>query len=282
MINATKRYYKNKNKNETFISKTNQIELVASMLKNNLKDYLIFKTYKTSVNPKIDELINLNKIQKYIESLDYLSTLYFYSSCILELVLYENNLLENNKEIKSAYINAKIIKELISTNDYEHKLCSNFYVEKTDLKNVVLNVFCDLYDNTKIKDVEKINPILLDFLNCYENNFESKLSPVDIFNRLIDLKNNSVLVENLESGIDKLNKQIDFSGGVLNNARIDKSSLDETIFAMSKIIGHNEIENHYRILKDNLELYSLTDYVVELNMTDEIINTNLDLGTFKE
>lgn len=45
---------------------------------------------------------------------------------------------------------------------------------------------------------------------------------------------------------------------------------------MSKIIGKNELENQIGVLQDNAELYSLTDYVVEINISDESLSTELE------
>lgn len=216
MINATKQFYKTKNKgNDYFVSKVKQAELVASMIKNNLKSFVLLKKYKTEINPKLDELKDLNKIQKYIEELDYTNRLYFYSASLLELVLFNNNLLENNKEFSLGTKNAMIIKELLENNNFENKLCANFYVNKSDLKNIVLNVFCDLYFSQNTNNNEILNPILVEYLSSFEKYFENKLTPIDIFARLLDIKNNSILTEDLNYGVEKLNSQIKNVGGIL-------------------------------------------------------------------
>ena len=277
MINATKQFYKTKNKgNDYFVSKLKQTELVASMIKNNLKSFVLLKKYKTEINPKLDELKDLNKIQKYIEELDYTNRLYFYSASLLELVLFNNNLLENNKEFSLGTKNAMIIKELVENNDVENKLCANFYVNKSDLKNIVLNVFCDLYDSQNIKSNEVLNPILVEYLSSFEKYFENKLTPIDIFARLLDIKNNSILTEDLNYGVEKLNSQIKNVGGIFNGVKIDFKDVDDVIENMSKIIGKNELENQIGVLKDNVDLYSLTDYVVEINISDENLSTELE------
>ena len=277
MINATKQFYKTKNKgNDYFVSKVKQAELVASMIKNNLKSFVLLKKYKTEINPKLDELKDLNKIQKYIEELDYTNRLYFYSASLLELVLFNNNLLENNKEFSLGTKNAMIIKELLENNNFENKLCANFYVNKSDLKNIVLNVFCDLYDSQNIKSNEVLNPILVEYLSSFEKYFENKLTPIDIFARLLDIKNNSILTEDLNYGVEKLNSQIKNVGGIFNGVKIDFKDVDDVIENMSKIIGKNELENQIGVLKDNVDLYSLTDYVVEINISDENLSTELE------
>ncbi len=277
MINATKQFYKTKNKgNDYFVSKVKQAELVASMIKNNLKSFVLLKKYKTEINPKLDELKDLNKIQKYIEELDYTNRLYFYSASLLELVLFNNNLLENNKEFSLGTKNAMIIKELLENNNFENKLCANFYVNKSDLKNIALNVFCDLYDSQNIKSNEVLNPILVEYLSSFEKYFENKLTPIDIFARLLDIKNNSILTEDLNYGVEKLNSQIKNVGGIFNGVKIDFKDVDDVIENMSKIIGKNELENQIGVLKDNVDLYSLTDYVVEMNFSDENLSTELE------
>ena len=277
MINATKQFYKTKNKgNDYFVSKVKQAELVASMIKNNLKSFVLLKKYKTEINPKLDELKDLNKIQKYIEELDYTNRLYFYSASLLELVLFNNNLLENNKEFSLGTKNAMIIKELLENNNFENKLCANFYVNKSDLKNIVLNVFCDLYDSQNTNNNEILNPILVEYLTSFEKYFENKLTPIDIFARLLDIKNNSILTEDLNYGVEKLNSQIKNVGGILNGVKIDFKDVDDVIENMSKIIGKNELENQIGVLKDNVDLYSLTDYVVEINISDENLSTELE------
>ncbi len=277
MINATKQFYKTKNKgNDYFVSKLKQTELVASMIKNNLKSFVLLKKYKTEINPKLDELKDLKEIQKYIEELDYTNRLYFYSASLLELVLFNNNLLENNKEFSLGTKNAMIIKELLENNNFENKLCANFYVNKSDLKNIVLNVFCDLYDSQNIKSNEVLNPILVEYLSSFEKYFENKLTPIDIFARLLDIKNNSILTEDLNYGVEKLNSQIKNVGGIFNGVKIDFKDVDDVIENMSKIIGKNELENQIGVLKDNVDLYSLTDYVVEMNFSDENLSTELE------
>lgn len=277
MINATKQFYKTKNKgNDYFVSKVKQAELVASMIKNNLKSFVLLKKYKTEINPKLDELKDLKEIQKYIEELDYTNRLYFYSASLLELVLFNNNLLENNKEFSLGTKNAMIIKELLENNNFENKLCANFYVNKSDLKNIVLNVFCDLYDSQNIKSNEVLNPILVEYLTSFEKYFENKLTPIDIFARLLDIKNNSILTEDLNYGVEKLNSQIKNVGGIFNGVKIDFKDVDDVIENMSKIIGKNELENQIGVLKDNVDLYSLTDYVVEMNFSDESLSTELE------
>lgn len=277
MINATKQFYKTKNKgNDYFVSKLKQTELVASMIKNNLKSFVLLKKYKTEINPKLDELKDLKEIQKYIEELDYTNRLYFYSASLLELVLFNNNLLENNKEFSLGTKNAMIIKELLENNNFENKLCANFYVNKSDLKNIVLNVFCDLYDSQNIKSNEVLNPILVEYLSSFEKYFENKLTPIDIFARLLDIKNNSILTEDLNYGVEKLNSQIKNVGGIFNGVKIDFKDVDDVIENMSKIIGKNELENQIGVLKDNVDLYSLTDYVVEMNFSDESLSTELE------
>lgn len=277
MINATKQFYKTKNKgNDYFVSKVKQAELVASMIKNNLKSFVLLKKYKTEINPKLDELKDLNKIQKYIEELDYTNRLYFYSASLLELVLFNNNLLENNKEFSLGTKNAMIIKELLENNNFENKLCANFYVNKSDLKNIVLNVFCDLYDSQNTNNNEILNPILVEYLTSFEKYFENKLTPIDIFARLLDIKNNSILTEDLNYGVEKLNSQIKNVGGIFNGVKIDFKDVDDVIENMSKIIGKNELENQIGVLKDNVDLYSLTDYVVEINISDENLSTELE------
>ena len=277
MINATKQFYKTKNKgNDYFVSKVKQAELVASMIKNNLKSFVLLKKYKTEINPKLDELKDLKEIQKYIEELDYTNRLYFYSASLLELVLFNNNLLENNKEFSLGTKNAMIIKELLENNNFENKLCANFYVNKSDLKNIVLNVFCDLYDSQNIKSNEVLNPILVEYLSSFEKYFENKLTPIDIFARLLDIKNNSILTEDLNYGVEKLNSQIKNVGGIFNGVKIDFKDVDDVIENMSKIIGKNELENQIGVLKDNVDLYSLTDYVVEINISDENLSTELE------
>lgn len=277
MINATKQFYKTKNKgNDYFVSKVKQAELVASMIKNNLKSFVLLKKYKTEINPKLDELKDLKEIQKYIEELDYTNRLYFYSASLLELVLFNNNLLENNKEFSLGTKNAMIIKELLENNNFENKLCANFYVNKSDLKNIVLNVFCDLYDSQNIKSNEVLNPILVEYLSSFEKYFENKLTPIDIFARLLDIKNNSILTEDLNYGVEKLNSQIKNVGGIFNGVKIDFKDVDDVIENMSKIIGKNELENQIGVLKDNVDLYSLTDYVVEMNFSDENLSTELE------
>lgn len=277
MINATKQFYKTKNKgNDYFVSKVKQAELVASMIKNNLKSFVLLKKYKTEINPKLDELKDLNKIQKYIEELDYTNRLYFYSASLLELVLFNNNLLENNKEFSLGTKNAMIIKELLENNNFENKLCANFYVNKSDLKNIVLNVFCDLYFSQNTNNNEILNPILVEYLSSFEKYFENKLTPIDIFARLLDIKNNSILTEDLNYGVEKLNSQIKNVGGIFNGVKIDFKDVDDVIENMSKIIGKNELENQIGVLKDNVDLYSLTDYVVEMNFSDESLSTELE------
>ncbi len=277
MINATKQFYKTKNKgNDYFVSKVKQAELVASMIKNNLKSFVLLKKYKTEINPKLDELKDLKEIQKYIEELDYTNRLYFYSASLLELVLFNNNLLENNKEFSLGTKNAMIIKELLENNNFENKLCANFYVNKSDLKNIVLNVFCDLYDSQHTKNNEILNPILVEYLSSFEKYFENKLTPIDIFARLLDIKNNSILTEDLNYGVEKLNSQIKNVGGIFNGVKIDFKDVDDVIENMSKIIGKNELENQIGVLKDNVDLYSLTDYVVEINISDENLSTELE------
>lgn len=277
MINATKQFYKTKNKgNDYFVSKLKQTELVASMIKNNLKSFVLLKKYKTEINPKLDELKDLKEIQKYIEELDYTNRLYFYSASLLELVLFNNNLLENNKEFSLGTKNAMIIKELLENNNFENKLCANFYVNKSDLKNIVLNVFCDLYFSQNTNNNEILNPILVEYLSSFEKYFENKLTPIDIFARLLDIKNNSILTEDLNYGVEKLNSQIKNVGGIFNGVKIDFKDVDDVIENMSKIIGKNELENQIGVLKDNVDLYSLTDYVVEINISDENLSTELE------
>lgn len=277
MINATKQFYKTKNKgNDYFVSKVKQAELVASMIKNNLKSFVLLKKYKTEINPKLDELKDLKEIQKYIEELDYTNRLYFYSASLLELVLFNNNLLENNKEFSLGTKNAMIIKELLENNNFENKLCANFYVNKSDLKNIVLNVFCDLYFSQNTNNNEILNPILVEYLSSFEKYFENKLTPIDIFARLLDIKNNSILTEDLNYGVEKLNSQIKNVGGIFNGVKIDFKDVDDVIENMSKIIGKNELENQIGVLKDNVDLYSLTDYVVEINISDENLSTELE------
>ena len=64
MIDLAKKRYKNSRVD--FVSKRNQIELVATMLKNNLRGYSQMRKYVTEINPKLDNLHSHKAISSHL------------------------------------------------------------------------------------------------------------------------------------------------------------------------------------------------------------------------
>lgn len=282
MIFATKEFYKNKNSiRNNLVSKQRQISLVVQMIKNNINGYFETGYYKTDINPVLDKLTNFEEIQNYIESLDYANTLYFYSASIVELVMFNNHIIEKNTEIKEASRNASIIKELLQTKDATYKLCSNFYVNKSDLKNVILTVFCELYTNKESATSEH-NQILKDIVNCFENNFENRLTPIDVYIKLHLLNEVSQVGNYTKSGVHKLNKQLLSTGGIVQNSKISSTNLDETLKEMRSVIGDMEIQEHIKIVKQNKELIELADFVITVDSSDEEAIYDVDMTGEKD
>ncbi len=282
MILATKEFYRNKNSiQNNLVSKQKQISLVCQMIKNNIKSYFETGYYKTDINPTLDKFTTFDEIQNYIEALDYTNLLYFYSASIVELVMFNNHLLEKNTEIKEATRNASVIRELLQTKDSTHKLCSNYYINKSDLKNVILTVFCELYTNKEYVTSEN-NEILKEIVECFENNFESRLTPIDVYIKLYILNEVSQIGNLTQSGVHKLNKQLVSAGGIVQNSKISSSNLNDTLSKMKSVIGDTEIEEHIKIVKQNRELIELIDFVVDVDSSYEEIIYDIDLTSEKD
>lgn len=281
MILATKEFYRNKNSiQNNLVSKQSQINLVSQMIKNNIKGYFETGYYKTDINPILDKFTNFDEIQNYIAGLDYTNLLYFYSASIVELVMFKNHLLEKNTEIKEATRNASVIKELLQTKDCEHKLCSNFYINKSDLKNIILTVFCELYTNKEFATSEH-NEILKEIVECFEDNFENRLTPIDVYIKLHLLNEVSQIGNLTKSGVHKLNKQLISTGGIVQNSKISSSNLNDTLSKMKSVIGDTEIEEHIKIVKQNRELIELVDFVVDVDSSYEEIIYDIDMTSEK-
>ena len=279
MLLATKEFYRNKSLiRNNLVSKQNQISLVSQMIKNNIKSYFETGYYKTDINPTLDKFNDFEEIQKYIASLDYANMLYFYSASIVELVMFNNHIIEKNTEIKEASRNASVIKELLQTKDATHKLCSNFYINKSDLKNVILTVFCELY-SSKNDELSEQNNLLKEIVECFENHFEHRLTPIDVYIKLHLLNDVSNIGNYTKSGIHKLNKQLIYSGGIMQRTQIEHSDLSSTLTEMKYIIGDTEIKEHISIVKQNRDLIELVDFAIDVDTTDEDVIYDLDIAS---
>lgn len=256
MIDLAKKRYKNSRVD--FVSKSNQIELVATMLKNNLRGYSQMRKYVTEINPKLDKLHSHKEIVDYVSGLDYVNKLYFFSAGLLELTMFELHYLERNKEIKEATRNAELLKEIFDRNSKDLKLNANNYVDICDIKNVVLNVFTDLYTNADVVKNERAKQIIYAYQSNFEKYFKGVLSPMEVFASLVYLKSASVTTEQLKNGVERLNISIKKSGGELSKVRFNYKDIDSDIEKLTEVIPMPEMEQHIAVLKENNELAELT------------------------
>lgn len=255
MIEITEKFYSKNNKVD-FVSKKDQIELVATMIKNNLKSYSTIHRFKTDINPKLDMFKTYKEIEKDISSLDYANKLYFYSAGLLELVMFDHHLLERNVEIKEATRNAQVLREIFNKNTSNKLLCANNYIDISDIRNVVLNVFCDLNCSTIVED-DRLKEVITSYQSDFEKYFKGVLSPIEVFSNIMYLCATSISDVEYSHGIDKLNMSIKNSGGIMKGVNLDKEQIDEMLTSLSKIIPMSEMKHHVEVLKDNNELINL-------------------------
>lgn len=267
MLNLAKKRYQNSKID--FVSKRDQIDLVATMLKNNLKGYSQMRKYKTEINPKLDNLHTFEDVIKYVSGLDYVNRLYFFSAGLLELTMFELHYIERNTEIKEATRNAEVLKAIFNKNSKNVKLNANNYVDICDIKNVVLNVFCDLHTSSNVIKNPRIKEIICAYESNFNKYFKGVLSPIDIFTSLIYLKSESVSSVQFNNGIDRLNASIKNSGGGVSKIKIDKETADDLIEKLTEVVPMAEVKQHVEVLKENNELIDLTISEVNAEYTSK-------------
>lgn len=275
MISIAKKLYKTESKQE-FISHIDQIELVATMLKNNLRGYATIHRYNTEINPKLDSFKTHEEIAEYISSLDYVNTLYFYSAGLLELTLFEHHLIEKNTEISEGTRNAEMLRTIFDKNSECKKLNANNYIDIADIKSVVLNVFCDMFTSTICENDDRMKNLLLSYQQNFETMFKGIMSPIDVFTQMLCIDMNSVGKVDYLHGIDRLNILISKSGGILDSVKIDKNGFKYTLDKLSQVIPDSVVEHHKQILIENNELITLAYDSINTDYTSEKVIEVLD------
>ena len=270
MISIAKKLYKKECATD-FVSKQDQIELVATMIKNNLKSYAAIHRYKTEINPRLNDMKSDKEIADYISSLDYMNTLYFYSAGLLELTLFEHFLIEKNPEIKEGTRNAEILRAIFNKDSREKGLCANNYIDIADIKCVVLNVFCDLYSSNICTEDDRMKKLLMSYQENFSNMYKGVMSMMDIFTEMLCIDMNSVSKTQHNHGVTKLNILISRAGGNLSKSKIDTEGFAYTLEKLSQIIPDGVVENYKQILIENNDLISLVYNVVDMEYTDESV-----------
>lgn len=275
MISIAKRIYKKESSHE-FVSKRDQIELVATMLKNNLKGYAAIHRYNTEINPKLNGFKTYEEIEEYISSLDYLNRLYFYSAGLLELTLFEHYLIEKNPEIMEGTRNAEMLRTIFNKNSEYKGLNANNYIDIVDIKAVVLNVFCDMYTSKAYEEDDRIRNLLLSYQKNFETSFKGVLSTIDVFANMLVVEMNSVTKAQYENGVDTLKMRLRLSGGKIENGKIDKEGFKYTVEKLSQIIPDSAVEEYKQILIENNEMISLVYEIIDTEYTSDTVIEVLD------
>lgn len=275
MISIAKKIYKRDFATD-FVSKKDQIELVATMIKNNLKSYSLVHRYKTEINPKLNNFNSDKEMVDYISSLDYMNTLYFYSAGLLELTLFEHFLIEKNPEIAEGTRNAELLKRVFSKDSKDKNLNANNYIDIADIKCVVLNVFCDLYSSSICEEDDRMKKLLYSYQDNFGKVFKGVMSTLDVFTEMLCVDMNSVTDTQRSHGVTRLNILMSRAGGNISKSKIDNEGFDYTLEKLSQIIPNSAVENYKQILITNNDLISLVYDIVDMEYTEESVIDTLD------